>query len=248
MMKRKWATSIVTLSLLGLIVAGCQEEADTSSQTVASTESTETEEKTEATESAETKEHTHDHHHSHDEEAKKAASGQFEDDQVKDRALSDWAGDWQSLYPYLLNGVLDPVWQHKAEHNQDKTFEEYKKYYTIGYETDVERIVIDDNTMTFYKNGKGITGEYKYHGFEILTYESGKKGVRYLFDLVEEVEGLPKSVQFSDHIIAPQKSGHYHIYFGNEDHDTLLQELENWPTYFPSSLNESQIVEEMVAH
>ena len=53
---------------------------------------------------------------------KKAAShdkaiekGYFKDSQVKDRKLSDYEGDWQSVYPYLKDGTLDEVFEHKAE-------------------------------------------------------------------------------------------------------------------------------------
>lgn len=102
--------------------------------------------------------------------------------------------------------------------------------------------------MTFYKNGEGKTGEYEYHGYEILTYESGKKGVRYLFDLVGETVDVPKHVQFSDHGIYPTKAEHYHIYLGDEEHDVLLNELDNWPTYYFSNLSGEEIAEEMNAH
>ena len=36
-------------------------------------------------------------------------------------------------------------------------------------------------TMTFTKNdGSSVTHTYRYDGYKILTYASGKKGVRYL--------------------------------------------------------------------
>lgn len=239
-MKKDLIKSIVAFSLLGTMLAGCQEKVDTPVKNTSSDS-----ESTESTEHS----HNHSHVHSHDDEKKQEIySGIFQDDEVEDRELSDWEGDWQSLYPFLLDGILDEVLQKKVETNKDKTFEEYKDYYKVGYETDIERIVIKDNTITFYKNGEGKTGEYKYHGYKILTYESGNRGVRYLFDLVEEVNGVPKHVQFSDHSIYPTKSEHYHIYFGGEEHDTLLNELENWPTYYPSNLSGKEIVEEMNAH
>ena len=230
--------SIVAFGLLGMVLAGCQEQVDTSSEK-ASTESTES--------TGHNHEHSHDHSYD-DEKQQQIYSGIFEDEDVEDRSLSDWEGDWQSVYPYLLDGSLDEVLQQKVETKNDKTFEEYKEYYTVGYETDIERIVIEDNTITFYQNGEGKTGEYAYHGYEILTYESGNRGVRYLFDLVGEEDGVPKHVQFSDHIISPEKSEHYHIYFGDEEHDTLLNQLENWPTYYASNLSGAEIAEEMNAH
>ena len=50
----------------------------------------------------------------------------FEDSDVQDRTLSDWDGDWQSVYPYLQDGVLDEVMEKKAE-SGEKTAEEYKE-------------------------------------------------------------------------------------------------------------------------
>ncbi|PLT31154.1 hypothetical protein CUU66_04145 [Peribacillus deserti] len=134
------------------------------------------------------------------------------------------------------------------ETNKDKTFEEYKEYYKVGYKTDVERIIIKGNTLTFYKNGERKTGEYKYHGYEVLNYEAGNRGVRYLFDLVGDANGLPKHIQFSDHSIYPTKAEHFHIYFGDSEHDTLLKELDNWPTYYPSHSSGKEITDEMLAH
>ncbi|WP_250277191.1 metal ABC transporter solute-binding protein, Zn/Mn family [[Clostridium] colinum] len=183
-------------------------------------------------------EHEHDHN-----------DGEFEDSQVKDRELSDWEGDWQSVYPYLQDGSLDEVFHHKAEENQDKTEKEYKEYYTKGYKTDVERIKIDDGKITFYKDGKPSTSEYTYKGFEILTYESGKKGVRYQFESVDKNSGAPKYIQFSDHLIEPTEDlDHFHLYFGDEGFDKLLEELENWPTYYPNGMTGKEIAEEMIEH
>lgn len=43
------------------------------------------------------------------ETAQTVYNGYFEDSAVKDRTLSDYAGEWQSVYPYLLDGTLDQV-------------------------------------------------------------------------------------------------------------------------------------------
>lgn len=231
---------IVSFSLFVIILAGCQAKEEEPSE-----KPTPVSKSVEPTKSDKEADHEHAHN---DENLKEIYSGKFEDDQIEDRALSDWKGDWQSIYPYLLDGTLDEVLQKKVETKKDKTFEEYKAYYTAGYETDIDRIVIEDDAITFYKNGEGKTGEYKYHGYEILTYESGSRGVRFLFDLVGEADGLPKHVQFSDHSIYPTKAEHYHIYFSDEPHEILLNELDNWPTYYLSNLSGKEIVEEMNAH
>jgi zinc transport system substrate-binding protein len=250
-MKKELIKSIHVFILLGIILTGCQEKVDTPVENASSDPKPTSSDSN--SESIKSTNHSHNHNHNHDDEKQKEIySGIFEDDEVEDRGLSDWEGDWQSVYPYLLDGTLDEVLQKKVEtnkdKNKDKTFEEYKEYYKVGYKTDIERIFIKNDTMTFFKNGEGKTGEYKYHGYEILTYESGNRGVRYLFDLVGEVDGVPKHVQFSDHSIYPTKADHYHIYFGDEDHDTLLNELDNWPTYYYSNLSGEEIAAEMNAH
>ena len=189
----------------------------------------------------------HGHNHSHVEKKDKIYAGYFKDSQVQHRALSDWDGDWQSVYPYLEDGSLDEVFAHKAEHEGKKSAEDYKEYYRVGYQTDVDRIVIKEDTITFYRGEKEVKGQYIYDGYEILTYEAGNKGVRYIFKLKEETQGLPQYVQFSDHIISPKESDHYHLYWGN-DRQTLLQEVNNWPTFFPSGMSGHDISHDMISH
>lgn len=187
-----------------------------------------------------------DDHHGNDEASKKIYQGYFEDSQVKDRELSDWEGDWQSVYPYLLSGDLDEVFAHKAE-NGDMTKAEYKEYYTVGYKTDVERIIIKENVVTFFQEGKEYFGEYTSDGYEILTYEKGNRGVRFIFKLVDGSEEMPLYIQFSDHNIFPVESHHFHLYWG-DSRENLLEEVTNWPTYYPSELDADGLVRDMLAH
>ena len=104
---------------------------------------------------------------------------------MKDRDLSDYEGDWQSVYPLLKASQLDAVFDYKAKQKQDKTAEEYRDYYEKGYQTDVDRITIKNNHVTYEKNGEKMTYPYTYKGYEILTYEKGNRGVRYLFEATE---------------------------------------------------------------
>jgi zinc transport system substrate-binding protein len=190
--------------------------------------------------------HSHSHTHNHSKAATDIYKGYFEDGQVKPRDLSDWEGDWQSVYPYLLDGSLDPVMAHKAEHGT-KSAKEYRDEYDIGYKTDVERIVIKGKDVTFYRNGKPLEAKYTSDGLEILNYKKGNRGVRYIFKKTTGDASAPQFIQFSDHTIAPQKAGHYHLFWGN-DRSTVLAELTNWPTYYPAALNAKQIVDEMLEH
>ena len=190
-------------------------------------------------------------HHSHGpaltEAEQKASEGIFADQDVKDRALSDWDGIWQSVNPYLLNGDLDAVLEQKAK-KAGKSVAGDREYYKKGYATDLDQIGIEDNIMEFHIGKTVNTCKYAYSGYKILTYASGKKGVRYLFECQQADSKAPKFVQFSDHTIAPRKSQHFHIFMGNESQEALLKEMDNWPTYYPYALHKEQIVDEMLHH
>lgn len=181
---------------------------------------------------------------------KTVEKGYFETKDVSDRKLSDWTGDWQSVYPYLEDGTLDSVWDYKAKANKDMTAQEYKTYYTTGYKTDVNKIVIDgkNKTIAFTKDGKELKFTYKYVGYKILTYKKGNRGVRYLFETSDDNAGEFKYVQFSDHGIKSQKAEHFHLFWGSESQEKLLEEMNNWPTYYPSKLTGKEIAQEIVAH
>lgn len=56
---------------------------------------------------------------------KTVANGYFKDADVKDRELSDYTGEWQSVYPLLKDGILDEVFDYKAKLNKDMTAAEY---------------------------------------------------------------------------------------------------------------------------
>ncbi len=188
------------------------------------------------------KEHKHAHKHDH----KKAEPKLIDESKVQPRALSDWENDWQSVYPFLQDGSLDPVLEHKAESGK-KTAEGYRTYYQTGYKTDVERILIDGDRVAFFKDGKPVQGDYKADGYEILTYKSGNQGIRFIYEKSGGDADAPQFIQFSDHEMVPTKVDHFHLYWG-DDRAALLNEVTNWPTYFPAAWSGADIVEAMVAH
>ncbi|HBM2506340.1 TPA: ZinT/AdcA family metal-binding protein, partial [Enterobacter hormaechei subsp. xiangfangensis] len=107
---------------------------------------------------------------------------------------------------------------------------------------------IENNVMEFHRGKTVSSCRYDYSGYKILTYASGKKGVRYLFECKDNASEAPKFVQFSDHIIGPKASSHFHIFMGNTSHEALLKEMDNWPTYYPNEMYKEQVVEEMLHH
>lgn len=185
-----------------------------------------------------------------EDKTKTVETGYFKTKDVKDRKLTDYSGNWQSVYPLLQDGTLDPVWDYKAKSKKDMTAAEYKKYYTAGYKTDVESIKIDGkkHQMTFVRNGKSQTFTYKYAGYKILTYKKGNRGVRYLFEAKEKDAGQFKYIQFSDHGIKPNKAEHFHIFWGSESQEKLFEEMENWPTYFPAKMSGREVAQDLMSH
>lgn len=174
--------------------------------------------------------------------------GYFDDEDVADRDISDWAGEWKSVYPYFENGDLDEVYEHRAEEDGDMSFEEYKDYYETGYETEVDNIdITEDGEFTFHEGDDSYSGTYAYDSYEILEYEAGNRGVRFIFELEDGDNKAPQFIQFSDHNIAPKKSGHFHIYWG-DDNQELLDEVDHWPTYYPEEYSTEQIVDDLMLH
>ena len=51
-------------------------------------------------------------------EVKTVANGYFYDADVKNRSLSDYSGNWQSVYPLLEKGTLDQVFELKSNFNR----------------------------------------------------------------------------------------------------------------------------------
>lgn len=195
--------------------------------------------------------HIDDHHGTDgDEVASRIYSGFFYNDEIEARELSDWEGQWQSVHTYLADGDLDEVMEHKAEAADDpeKTAEYYKEYYTKGYETDIQYIDIHGSEVTFTdEEGEQRSADYEHDGHEVLEYEQGNRGVRFVFKRVGDNDKMPKYIQFSDHAIAPQEALHYHLYWG-DDRQELLDEVEHWPTYYPIDYTIEQIKADMMAH
>ena len=171
----------------------------------------------------------------------------FADSDVQDRSLSDWDGEWQSVYSYVLDGTLDPVIEKKAE-SGTKTAEEYKEAYIASYETDIERISIDGNTITYTRKDGTSTATYDSKGFYIRHKDDGSKQVRYKYQKVSGDADAPTYIVFSDHNISSAEPEHFHLYFGEDGFDSLVEEGKHFPTFYPASLTGAEIADEMLEH
>lgn len=181
------------------------------------------------------------HGHSHDE--------QLTEDDIKDRTLSDFAGAWKSLHPYLLNGDLDKFCQHRAEEDEDSstTKDTYLEKYKTSWQCDAEKISISGNTITFtYGDGKTVSAEYTYAGYQPKRNDEGEiRSVRYQFETTSA--DAPKYVQFNDHGHEPGEAEHFHIYFGNDGFDALMSAKTN-PFFVKDTLSVEDILDELMGH
>ena len=199
-------------------------------------DSVKTEESVEGMQEAE---HAHDH-------SKEVST--FEDHEVQDRSLSDWAGDWQSAYPFVPDGTLDDAFAAMAEKGE-MTAEEYKTYYQNGYKTDITNIDIEGDHIAFtYEDGKKIGSDYKYIGYYIQNWSTGTKGAMYRFEAVDRTSGAPICIEFNDHMIESAAPEHFHIRMSNESFDAIVDQEKSWPTFFPADMTGEDLCEHMEGH
>ena len=184
-------------------------------------------------------EHAHDH-------SKEVST--FEDHEVQGRSLSDWAGSWQSAYPFALDGTLDDAFAAMAEEGE-MTADEYKTYYQNGYKTDITNIDIAGDRVAFtYEDGKKVGSDYKYIGYYIQNWSTGTKAAMYRFEAVDRTSGVPVYIEFNDHMIESVAPEHFHIRMSNESFDAIVDPEKSWPTFFPADMTGEDLCEHMEGH
>lgn len=101
-------------------------------------------------------EHEHDHDH-----------GEIVESEIKDRPLSDFAGDFQSVLPYFEDGTLDEYITEEAEENE-KSFDEMKQEFLEKRKSDYNTLSIEGNSVSFHTPSGTVSAEYEYHGFQTV--------------------------------------------------------------------------------
>lgn len=189
-------------------------------------------------------EHDHDHGHSH---------GELDPDDIHDRPLSDWQGDWTTIEKTLESGALDEYVEHSA-HENDNDFETQKATYVQRWKSDYETLTISDASMAF----DGASADYTYIGYKLVESDHGVS-VWYGFEAEDNGTDVPRYIAFSDHGTGgpedehghadehehEDESPHFHLRYGNESFEALTI-VENWsPTYFLSDAAGEEIAEAM---
>ena len=164
-------------------------------------------------------EHGHEHHH---EAHSHSHTAEIHADDIKDRTLSEFNGEWQSLYPVLMSGELEEYVEHQAE-EKAKSEKDMRKEIADKWNCGVKIVKINGDKITInYDNGKSVSGKYAYAGYAIKKNEEGKiTNVRYKFEAKDS--GVPKYVMFNDHGFAPsEKVAHFHFYYGDKNFEEFM--------------------------
>ena len=181
----------------------------------------------------------HEHGHDHDEEITEA--------DIKPRSVSEFAGEWQSLYPVLMTGALDEYVEFQAE-KKSISVKDSRAEIEAKWNCRIKTIKIKGDEITLiYDNGKKESGSYKYAGFATKKNDQGKiSSIRHKFSLVKG--NGPKYVMLNDHGYKPVKSvEHFHIYFGNNNFDELLTTKSN-PFFVDSKLDAKGCLANVMGH
>lgn len=182
-------------------------------------------------------EHEHEHEHAEINEA-----------DIKDRELTDFAGSWQSLYPFLESGDLDEYVKDHAEENGESEAE-VRKELEGKWNCDLAEISVDGNKMSFiYNDGSKKSGEYKYAGYSpVLSDDGDINAVIYQYEAVSG--DSPKYVMFNDHGYEPANAEHFHIYYGDDvDFKTTKDNFVYNPFFIPAGLSGEEAAEVLEGH
>ncbi len=208
-------------------------------------------------EEAHEEEHAHEgeeaHEHEHAQEAEKQQEHSHDhdeeitEDDIKPREVSEFAGEWQSLYPVLMTGALDEYVEFQAE-KKEISVEESREEIEMKWNCGVKTIKIEDNSITlFFDDGSQKSGTYEYAGFATKTNEEGKiSSIRHEF-LKKDGDG-PKYVMLNDHGHEPvDHVEHFHIYFGDNNFDELVTTKSN-PFFVDAKLDAKGCLENVMGH
>ena len=177
-----------------------------------------------------------EHNHSHEKK-----------EVTEDRTLSDYEGEWQSLYPFMDDKFKKETVSYMAEAEGFDDEEEAWNFFYEGNKTDVRYVNIKGNEIEFVNtDGSKTTGTYEYDGFYSDCW--GETSIRYQFKNVDQNSDAPAFVQFDDHLNYPTKTEHFHLYCG-DDAKAMLEIKYNWPTYYPASIeSEDDMIHEFLKH
>lgn len=184
----------------------------------------------------------HEHEHEHEE---------IHEDDITERPLSDFEGDFQSVLPYFEDGSLDSYIDEQAKENE-KTFDETKQEFIQKRQTDYKNISIHENTVTFQTDSDKIVATYSPLSYKVVKDDDGDiTSVWYAYTLDAKSENAPKNLIFNDHHINDEHEEevpHFHIRYGNDSVDELVENNDWTPTYYAASASADDILHALTEH
>lgn len=184
-----------------------------------------------------------DHGHSH-------ADEEFDAADVKDRGMSEFDGEWISAAVLIKDGSFDKYIAHSAEENEISA-QKQKEEMLTRMASDYDNITIRNNTLTI----DGKSADYDYKGYRITESDHGAS-VWYNYQIESSVADMPTYITFNDHGYGNsehhdehdeehEEIGHFHLKYGDESFDALIDN-QDWSTfYFDASHSNSEIGEFM---
>ncbi len=201
-------------------------------------------------------EDSHGHDHGHGDAIHK--------EDIEARPLADFAGDWQSVLPYFADGTLDEYIAASAEKNETTAAEE-KAAFLEKRATEYKSIDITDDKLTVYTDTASMTGNYSYVEYRpVYNDENEITNVWYIYQITKIVENMPTYLAFNDHKIKSipdedheghedhdvheEELAHFHMRYGSESIEALI-EVKNWaPTYYPADAAAEAIKDALASH
>lgn len=167
----------------------------------------------------------HDHDHSHEIHA----------EDIQDRPLSDFAGQFTSITKYIEDGTLESVLkEHSEEHGE--TLDEVRTEFLEEYETPYETLTITNDGVEYGDK----TVNYTYDGYEALKNEEDDiYSVWYYF----KSDVSPKYIAFNDHEVSSESThggiAHLHMVFLEDKAD--FANLIAVPFYIDSNATSEEV-------
>ncbi len=168
----------------------------------------------------------HDHEHG---EGDDHHHPEFTKEDVEERALAEFAGEYRNLSGFVLDGDFDAVAEVRKE--EGETAQEYKDSLVKNFGTALEYINVTADGLALVKDGKVVEeAAYTAEGIFFDESEEGHLHAMYKYRKTAEGGELPTYILLSDHEIkANQERGdnpHIHMAYSNVSYeDANAQEV-----------------------
>lgn len=166
---------------------------------------------------------------------------------IRDRALTDWLGDWQSVLPYIQDGSMDSFISAKSVETETTHLTQWVRYLK-QFATSYTNITIEDGRASFVSQIGTVSANYHYNGYMIAESSHGP-AVWYTYQCDQPESGAPLYLAFNDHGHGipgehdGEEVGHYHLRYSYEDIDGLVSLGEWSPTFFTQGATPQQMAD-----